>query len=496
MICMSASGGSLRVQAVGYLKHQGSPLGKTNETVSLPLMGLRASRVGKGKPMRSVRFQRVVLILGVVLLGVFASSGVRSQDATKSSPVQKPLSTTSKKNPAAEPPLDFPLGTATPSEACADCHQAIYNEHAFGFGADLKFKPMINQSLNEPLLVLPPGFSDTGTAHHLAGVDPWPIRAREVENGGAVCNVCHFPEPLQLPAVNSPSIPKPVPRPILQSLGITCASCHLTPDGKIRGPYDVVAPHPTVMDPATRTSAMCAYCHSEGERIVGKQTQTFLEWRFDFYNAGLGQQQCQDCHMPQTVRSLAEGFDVPARVSGRHLWTGDHSPGRLAAGLGLSILQTKTFPPPLDRAQLEFHVVNTGAGHSVPTGSNRRAIYLDVELINSSNAVVASKEWMFAPWYGNRPDDRGFLEADKALPDAIAASQADAQGPHETIIRAGEDRALSWEVNVAPGNYTVRAVLIYDINRYNDRAFTDDQTEIARTALSIQVPFRTTAQGR
>lgn len=71
-----------------------------------------------------------------------------------------------------------------------------------------------------------------------------------------------------------------------------------------------------------RTSAMCEYCHSQGERVVGKQTQTFLEWRDDFSKAGLGSQQCQDCQMPRTVRKLADNFEVTARPAARYPWTG------------------------------------------------------------------------------------------------------------------------------------------------------------------------------
>jgi hypothetical protein len=75
----------------------------------------------------------------------------------------------------------------------------------------------------------------------------------------------------------------------------------------------VNAPHETVLEPAIQSSAMCAYCHSVGKRLVGRQTQTFLEWREDFNKAGLGKQQCQDCHMPRTTRKAAEDFDVPLR---------------------------------------------------------------------------------------------------------------------------------------------------------------------------------------
>lgn len=390
------------------------------------------------------------------------------------------------RDPGAGPAIDFVLGTATPSEVCAQCHEAIYREVAFGFESDLEFKPIINQSLGEPLLAIPSRFPNTGTAHYLAGVDPWPIRAREVENGGDSCNVCHYPQPFTIPDINIPVIESPVPRARnLEDVGVTCASCHLTPGGAIRGSYGVAAPHQSVAEPAIRTSAMCAYCHARGQRVVGKQTQTFYEWRDDFNKAGLGPQHCQDCHMPRTVQVLAEGYNVPPRVVGSHLWTGDHSTARILEGLKIAVVSDPEGEP---AGSLQFRVRNAGAGHSVPTGSNRRAVYLTANVIDDRGAVVATKEWMFAPWYGNRPDDRAFLDADQSLPDAIAAIQADAQGPHEAPIRAGEDRVLSWAPSLRPGTYEVRTTLTYDLNRYNDRRFLDDQTETARYALVLRVP--------
>ena len=68
--------------------------------------------------------------------------------------------------------------------------------------------------------------------------------------------------------------------------------------------------------------------------------------------------------------------------------------------------------------------------------------------------------------------------------------QADAQGPHEEIIRAGEERILSWASDMKPGNYTVEARLIYDLNRYNDKSFAADQTEIYYASLPIVVKGR------
>lgn len=196
--------------------------------------------------------------------------------------------------------------------------------------------------------------------------------------------------------------------------------------------------------------------------------------------------------MPKTVRKLTEDFPVPERVVARHTWTGSHSFTRIASALNLAIAQIKE-----GQSELALHVTNTGAGHSVPTGSNRRAIYLTAELVNAKGKVVASKDWMFAPWMLGRPDDKKYVAEDLKGEDPIATTQADAQGPHETSIRAGEDRVLDWSPTVPAGEYTVRATLTYDLNRYNDRAFKADQYEIGKASLPIKVasPAKVTQAG-
>ncbi len=390
--------------------------------------------------------------------------------------------------PAAQPPTpiapskDFPKGTATPSSECGACHQAIYREYAEGFGSDMRYPGVTLRAKGDKVLEMPAGSSVTASAHAVSGTDPWPIHAREAEEEGKRCNVCHFPQPFAIPDRTAVEIAKPAPRPDAQGEGITCAACHLTPEGKIRGPYKVEAPHEIIADARISESEMCAYCHAMGKRIAGKQTQTYLEWRDDFFGPGLGRQQCQDCHMPRTQRKTAEDMDVPVRAVARHLWTGGHSGQRLGSALSMVILQPKK-----ERAQLEFHVINVGAGHSVPTGSNRRAIYLQTRLVDRKGKALATREWMFAPWYGPRPDDRSFLEEDKKRPDKVAAMQADEQGPHEAPLRAGEERVLTWEPQVRDGSYTVEASLVYDLNRYNDRSFKGDQREISRFTLPFPV---------
>jgi hypothetical protein len=82
-------------------------------------------------------------------------------------------------------------------------------------------------------------------------------------------------------------------------------------------------------------------------------------------------------------------------------------------------------------------------------------MYLQAQVVDDGGTVVASQEWMFAPNFADRPDDQAFVEADKSGPEPVAATQADAQGPHEPPIRAGEERVLSWALVLPAGNYTV-----------------------------------------
>ena len=375
--------------------------------------------------------------------------------------------------------VTFPLGTATPSEVCGNCHSAIYREYAFGFGSDQNFRATFR---NSTTVTLPDSVSSRATSHSLAGIAV--EQANHHAGNGAECNACHYPESFSLPRtldVSENDQPKAgAGKPA--NTGLSCAACHLTPDGRIRGPYNIASPHDNQPDITIKTSLMCAYCHSLGKRTPGSQTQTFLEWRDDFFLKGLGRQNCQDCHMPHTVRRLSNDQALPERVSSRHLWTGGRSLQRLLNALSQVIVQTER-----DRAQFSFHIINIGAGHSVPTGSHRRAVYLQAEAVTGEGKIIAEREWLFAPWYGNRPDDSRYLEEDKKRPDARGVSMADAQGPHEAIIRAGEERVLDWSPKLPAGRYAIRSRLVYDLNRYNDRNDRRDQTLFHTTSLEVTV---------
>jgi nitrate/TMAO reductase-like tetraheme cytochrome c subunit len=371
--------------------------------------------------------------------------------------------------------LTFPQGTATPSETCGECHGAIYREYTLGIGSDNHSAH--SQTKRVGNISMPAKVSSSGTAHASALCE-----TVGSDNNNFHCNSCHFPDPFNL--TDRGANPQVQPKTAAAANGgLTCASCHLTPQGYIRATHSTNAPHKTVTEPEMQSSTLCGHCHgyqTADKRVVGKMFQTYLEWQEDYYKTGLGKQQCQDCHMPRTFRKTAEEFEVPPRAVARHLWTGAHSRQRHLNSLSLTIVQ-----PDEGKHLLDFQVTNVGAGHSVPTGEPSRAVFLRVEVLDKKGACRARKEWMFAPSYSNRPDDKAFLDEDKKRPDGAAASRADAQGPHESSIRAGEERVLPWEPVLTPGEYTVKARLLYSLDRYQDKPAAEDGSEITSATLAI-----------
>jgi hypothetical protein len=125
----------------------------------------------------------------------------------------------------------------------------------------------------------------------------------------------------------------------------------------------------------------------------------------------------------------------------------------------------------------------------VPTGSNRRGMYLIAEVVDSTGRVLITKDWFFAPWYSSRPGTKLSWNRTKKLSILLRQGRRTSRDRMETIIRAGEQRVVAWTPEVrAAGRYTVRARLVYDLNRYNDRAFQDDQFEMAQETLEFTIP--------
>lgn len=373
----------------------------------------------------------------------------------------------------AEITVKFPKGTATPDEECGVCHRSFYNEYKFGYDR-LAGAPQGDHTK-------PPAPPVTTSATKIAAPDDTPSHAAEATSLGLACGSCHSPEAFALPEMDLPEGSRP--KGGKEATGkMTCATCHLTPEGKVRGPYNLRAPHDAYSDVKMKTSLMCASCHALGKRVAGKQTQTFLEWRDDYFRTGIGSQSCPGCHMPRALRKITDEAGTPMRVAGRHTMIGGEASLRLHDALTQVIVQ----PSPAASA-FEIHVTNVGAGHSVPTGAVRKAIIVNVEAKNEEGKIVASERWLFAPWYASRPDDKKHLESDKKLPNSKMAIMADSQGPHEAPIRAGEERVLTWKPELKPGTYTITSRIVSDANRFTAKKDLSTLSEIGTVSIKAEL---------
>jgi hypothetical protein len=76
----------------------------------------------------------------------------------------------------------------------------------------MKYPGVTLRRIGDKVLEMPAGTSVAASAHAVAGTDPWPIHAREAEEEGRKCNVCHFPQPFAIPAPTELEVTKPAPR--------------------------------------------------------------------------------------------------------------------------------------------------------------------------------------------------------------------------------------------------------------------------------------------
>jgi hypothetical protein len=120
------------------------------------------------------------------------------------------------------------------------------------------------------------------------------------EHAAGDCLSCHAPAPLgRLGEVQL--------RDDHLDEGVTCVSCHLSPDPRaepltMRGPHERTSPvdaHPIVSDPLFRKADLCGTCH-EG---------VLREWEASPEpQDGSERKICQDCHM-QKVRRTMESYN-------------------------------------------------------------------------------------------------------------------------------------------------------------------------------------------
>ena len=178
--------------------------------------------------------------------------------------------------------------------------------------------------------------------------------------------------------------------PVLQAESITCAVCHVR-GGAILGPgLDGDTPHLVQTREGGFFQRTCEHCHNMQDRLTDTLICTFNtgdEWRASG-RAAQGQG-CVDCHMPAVTRPLVEGGDD--RPGHRHTWFGagiakfpsDVETVRAAYHSGYDIELRAVHhrePTRPERVSIDLAIINSRAGHELPTGDPERFITLELLL--------------------------------------------------------------------------------------------------------------------
>ncbi len=215
--------------------------------------------------------------------------------------------------------------------------------------------------------------------------------ARHGEDSKRLCLSCHAPTTR---FTHSTNLQDPLVRE-----GITCDFCHTVksvdlsrPDspfemvpGRVKyGPFQY-APSPahgTAFSILHRNKpTFCAPCHEYKTAGGFPALTTYTEWTQGPYPA-LGVS-CQDCHMALVQGSTAQP-EVKTRDTGSyrfinlHKLVGGGSLGQLRRGLDLKILVAE---PRGESGYVEVEIVNSAAGHKIPTGLPSKQLVLTVRAL-------------------------------------------------------------------------------------------------------------------
>ncbi|MCB9779092.1 MAG: hypothetical protein H6742_11055 [Alphaproteobacteria bacterium] len=204
------------------------------------------------------------------------------------------------------------------------------------------------------------------------------------------CTGCHLPLQNQHPRLAAGYVEGDLARPdmrenptwdpTLMSEGVTCAACHVRDGVVATARAGGAAPHPLAHSDELASGAVCATCHQLTWPDADQPFyDTWGEWeRSPYAAAGVG---CVDCHMPP-VAGAATATRFAAQSS--HAFPAD-------TARALSVL-VRTGAPEVQRGEpfaVSLRLQNTGAGHSVPTGSPFKAYRVVARIVGEDGKVVS-----------------------------------------------------------------------------------------------------------
>jgi hypothetical protein len=281
------------------------------------------------------------------------------------------------------------------------------------------------------------------SAHAHAGRDPVYQEAIARAGNTPACTSCHYPLTNQHETVAAGYKDGDLTRPDLRdnaswdaslmSEGVSCAACHVR-DGMIVSTRAVTnAPHPVAVSAELSDPAFCATCHQLTWPGSEKPFyDTYGEWSASAYRtAGI---RCQDCHMPPKA-GLATASRFAASPS--HAMTAD--PRRALSVLvdlpSASVQRGEAYP-------VKIRIVNTGAGHSVPTGSPYKVYVVEAELLDVDGKsllppfqVRLERKIADAPPWATLSDDRIPVGGEKDVETTFTVNQKKKAGRGTLQVR-------------------------------------------------------------
>ena len=300
------------------------------------------------------------------------------------------------------------------SQSCRECHAAVFAEWESSYHALSFLDPLVRAE---------------GQADNFRKLD---------------CIPCHAPAPI-LEHEEIGKDTRVYERFAYRDEGVDCLACHRMGD-RVAATSTLppsVAPCQPERNAILPTATLCAPCHN--------QHQTIDEWEQSSYHAqGIG---CNDCHMPEVKRVLADGS---TKVGRSHRFLGAHDLETLqsAAEVRTEVAQSESGEP-----VVRVSISNTGCGHNFPTDARHRALDLVVTLIQEDGVEVAARE--------SRPvgRERGTARRRFRNPYRQETEQflnEELYGRRNTQIRAGE--TIVFDVPFDPGRVAhARVELIFKL---------------------------------
>ena len=173
--------------------------------------------------------------------------------------------------------------------------------------------------------------------------------------------------------------------PDLRNEGVTCAVCHVR-DGFILGPRENIdAPHVVRQDNKLSDGhSICSRCHM----VMGNSWDTFYRYPpcgtfAEALEAG-GKPECAKCHMPDKRHSLTS--DSELKIHRQHIWRGGHDPEMVKKGLTIEVKSRVK-----SEGKVILSLTNSGANHSIPTGTPDRHLRVTFRLINKKGELIREK---------------------------------------------------------------------------------------------------------